>query len=591
MSGSGGHSSRLVRIAVKVLTQAGVDETYFAETIGENRQIKGLAGWRIDGNGKCHKLDKKNIVEVDIDNAAGYYDDRRQMVAMFPEVHTGDVVAYEYKVEEKGGWESYYQSFSFHTDLPVIYTRFSVTIPSGWEYCVSGHNVDSVEQTTEGSTYSWFYTDLPYRPEEPLMPPWDYVTREIAVNCYDPQNSKVGHFSDWRSVCQWGAELHEEPSLPNDVILEQAKQIIGQSTDPWERFCAIAEYVRDNIRYVGVEIGEGRLQPRFCGATWANKYGDCKDKVTLMRAMLRALDIPSRAVLANLGSWVDPKLPSPFQFNHVILSIPSDAVNHTGTELPAVTDGWLYFDPTDESIPPGWLPAWLHGERVLGLSGEDSSLVRLKSLNTRTYKRAYRATARLLEDNSMSADISVVDYGARAYKVRHERSATSAEDIVRKWRETLSESMRSPVISDVQMGHDGDSTWITFHVTAENYLNHTGDFGLLKADFFNPDKPNELSKKERVHPVWFGRYGAYETDISWVLPAGTAVSETPSNDSLSCESANLVFTVTTGENTLRVKTEVEYKGTVEDVENYAQARDFYRSRRAAFEARILLTNN
>ncbi|MEW6411287.1 MAG: DUF3857 domain-containing protein [Candidatus Zixiibacteriota bacterium] len=588
---SGGHSSRLVHLAMKVLSQPGTEKAFLIENVGEGREIKGLSGWRVDSKGECHKLEKKHIVEVDVGSAAGYYNDVRQLVASFPDTRTGDVVAYEYKVEEKGEWESFYQGFTFQRDLPVIFTRFSVTIPSGWQHTVSSRNLDSIEHTVDGSVLSWTYRDLPYRKEEPLMPPWEYVNRAIYVNCYDQQKAEVGHFGDWRSICQWGADLYEKPSLPDEELVAQAGQIIGQSTDPWDRFCAIAKYVRDNIRYVGVEIGEGRLQPRSCGMIWSNKYGDCKDKVTLMRALLRAVDIDSRAVLASHKSWVDPKMPSPFQFDHVILSVPGDVVGDAAGGMPGFTDGWLYFDPTDEAIPPGWLPAWLHGEKVLGLSGEDSSLVRLKSLDTKTYKRTYRATANLMENNSIAADIRVVDYGARAHTVRHDRANTSAEDILREWRESLSASMSNPLISDLQTGSEGDSTWITFHVTADNYLNHTGEFGLLKVDFFHPDGPNELSAKERIHPVWFGRYGAYETDITWNLPEGIAISELPASDTVCCESANFTCSFKPDGHSLRMTMQAEYDGTVEDVENYAKAREFYRSRRAVYEARALLTNN
>ena len=51
---------------------------------------------------------------------------------------------------------------------------------------------------------------------------------------------------------------------------------------------AIYEFVSGQTRYIGIDFGVGRYQPHAAAEVLANQYGDCKDKDTLLEAMLRA---------------------------------------------------------------------------------------------------------------------------------------------------------------------------------------------------------------------------------------------------------------------------------------------------------------
>ena len=53
-----------------------------------------------------------------------------------------------------------------------------------------------------------------------------------------------------------------------------------------------------------------------------NQYGDCKDKHTLLAAMLDALGLKANAVLIGAGVRFNPEVPSPMAFNHLITQVP-----------------------------------------------------------------------------------------------------------------------------------------------------------------------------------------------------------------------------------------------------------------------------
>jgi transglutaminase-like putative cysteine protease len=62
------------------------------------------------------------------------------------------------------------------------------------------------------------------------------------------------------------------------------------------------EWVATNIRYVSVSLGDGRLVPHDAYEVLKNQYGDCKDHVVLLEALLDAVGIPSSPALINLGA-------------------------------------------------------------------------------------------------------------------------------------------------------------------------------------------------------------------------------------------------------------------------------------------------
>jgi hypothetical protein len=86
---------------------------------------------------------------------------------------------------------------------------------------------------------------------------------------------------------------------------------------------AIAEFVQRDIRYVGIELGIGGFQPHSAADVFAHRYGDCKDKATLMSSMLKGVGVDSYYVIINTRRGaVTPDMPAHVSgFNHAVLAI------------------------------------------------------------------------------------------------------------------------------------------------------------------------------------------------------------------------------------------------------------------------------
>ena len=128
-------------------------------------------------------------------------------------------------------------------------------------------------------------------------------------------------FKSWDEVGQWYASLQRDRITPDDKIrakvLEQAKGLNGDL----EKVEALYNYVAKNFRYVSLSFGQGRYQPHPATEVFANQYGDCKDKHTLLSSMLAATGVRAYPALINSSRKLDPDLPSPAQFDHVITAI------------------------------------------------------------------------------------------------------------------------------------------------------------------------------------------------------------------------------------------------------------------------------
>ena len=139
--------------------------------------------------------------------------------------------------------------------------------------------------------------------------------------------------------------------VPTPEIRTKADEIArGQQTDE-AKAQALYYWVSQNIRYVSLSFGMGRYQPHPAAEVFSNRYGDCKDKTTLLEAMLEAEGLHANAVLANSIVDVDPDVPNPLQFDHA----------YTFLEI-AGKETWL--DSTLGVGPFGYLAPQLRGKEA-----------------------------------------------------------------------------------------------------------------------------------------------------------------------------------------------------------------------------------
>jgi tetratricopeptide (TPR) repeat protein len=125
-------------------------------------------------------------------------------------------------------------------------------------------------------------------------------------------------FSSWEAVGLWYRGVIAGRDAVTPAVQAKADEVTANSKTDTEKVRALYEYVSTHNHYIGIDLGVGRYQPHMAAEVMANQYGDCKDKHTLLAALLHAKGFQASAVLIGAGIEINEKVPMPAAFNHVI---------------------------------------------------------------------------------------------------------------------------------------------------------------------------------------------------------------------------------------------------------------------------------
>ena len=167
----------------------------------------------------------------------------------------------------------------------------------------------------------------------------------------------------WQAMAAEYAKIvdsHVGPAAVQPIV----KNLVAGKRTTAEKESAILDYLDREIRYTGIEFGEAAILPHDPAVTLSQKFGDCKDKATLLVAMLRAAGIHADVALLNAGSRMDvpAHLPGMGMFDHAIVYVPGK---------PA-----LWIDATDRYARLGQLPIADQGRFALIANPATTALVK-----------------------------------------------------------------------------------------------------------------------------------------------------------------------------------------------------------------------
>ncbi len=148
---------------------------------------------------------------------------------------------------------------------------------------------------------------------DPQAPPWLWLADALQLS----------EFADWAELARWAERLFKDAIQPGGEVLARAAAIREQAATPADRLRLALDLVQTEVRYFGIEIGASSHRPAAAARVLQQRFGDCKDKVALLVALLRALDIDATPVLVSNGlrRGAAQMLPSPLAFDHAIARV------------------------------------------------------------------------------------------------------------------------------------------------------------------------------------------------------------------------------------------------------------------------------
>ncbi len=251
--------------------------------------------------------------------SAMYYDVRARNIR-FAHLQPGDVIALEYRVTPLAKENPYGHYFaemvSFGSELHEDLQRYVLIAPRELKVYYSQKELAGPKQTSglESNVYRWEGNDVNAVIRESRSPSWSEQAPYIHVSSVQ----------SWQELGRWYAQLIA-PQFALDASLEQVIQWIRtENHTELEKIRAVHEYVVKNTHYVALEFGIFSYKPYPVTQTFARKFGDCKDKASLIIAMLRAMNIDAEIALVRTHAMgkVEAQPASVAIFDHAIAYVP-----------------------------------------------------------------------------------------------------------------------------------------------------------------------------------------------------------------------------------------------------------------------------
>lgn len=514
----------------KVLTVRGVEEHEVASAFyNPSITLREMRGAVISPEGKRSEVKKRQIFDRAAFESFELYADSKNRSILFPGVVPGSTIEHEYEVEVRNlFFLQGYLRFDLQERIPVRLKTFTVHAPASFALRLATQGTpEYVREEKEGPVvHRWRVRDVPALKDEYGMPPNDDVVPyvQIYLRAFMYGEHRVDA-SDWNGIARWTRDLSRDRELPTAEVAAKARELTAGITDPKTKAQRVYEFVQKNINYVAIELGIGGLQPHDNGSVLRNRYGDCKDKATLLIAMSQAVGVRAYPVLilTRDDGLTDRDYPSS-HFNHVIAALPTE-------------DGYLFMDPTSENTPFGDLPWTDQGANALVVKEDGSGdMVQTPLLPPERSRIHWQVTATLQPDGDLEGNYAIEAWG----QDRAEFAAFVADTKPAEREDALARFMARICPGAVLQGQDvippanaDDSLKITIRFKVPRFLVRAGNLDVFSLHIVRfPYLAPMTTSDKRQHSIFLPRLSSETAEVHLYLPSGRHLKKIPTGRTL-----------------------------------------------------------
>jgi hypothetical protein len=521
------------RRVVKILRPNGREEGIVAVPFDNDTKIRMLKVWSIGPDGHEYALNDKELIDVGYPGQGTLFEDVKIRVAKPPARDPGGIVAYEsdqvvrpYLTEK---------TWYLQENIPKLNQSFTLELPPGYEYgTVWAHHASAKPIDLEHQRFRWELKETAGIDLErvPLPPAEGSLAARMTIH-YTGPGLAGATTGTWKSIGEWYQQLSKDRLTPTPEITAKAQELTAGKTDFYQRTEAIGEYVQSQVRYFVIEMGIGGYQPHPAGEIFRNHYGDCKDKATLVSAMLASVGIHSALMMVDTRRGViDPDAPS-LHGNHMIaaIQIPDNYQSPSLRSVVKADNGhrYLIFDPTWELTPFGQLEHGLQGSYGILLEGPESQVIQLPVLapDRNTIRR--NASFELKPDGTLEGTVTEKRFGDVSEHRRYLYTSGDAQEQRKALDRALNQDLPGFSIKDIKVDNatalNQDLT-LSYAITEENFARHMGSMLMIRPRVLGSDNIF-LDHKPRLLPIDL-RETMQSTDAYDIkLPPGYTIDELP----------------------------------------------------------------
>src|SRR5271166_318189 len=464
-----GTGSEQLDVQVKVISESGV------QSLGQLKVGYSALSDKLDivyvrvrkPDGTIVTAQESAVQDLTTPNAPVYTDYHEKHISV-PSLRPGDVLEYKVvrTIVNPLAPNQFWTNFNFSAQGVVLDEELEINVPKARHVILKtnpGYDPKITEED-DRRIYRWTHSHLASGKEQ-----------KPHKEAGDAPSVQLTTFQSWDDVGAWYAFLERSRRQPDDAVKAKAAELVRGKTNDMEKVKALYDYVSRNIRYVSLSFGLGRIQPHAASEVLANGYGDCKDKNTLLAALLQAIGIESSSVLISFERKLDPDIPAPSQFDHVITRAPVGG-----------KDIWL--DSTSGVVPFQMLMYPLRDKQGLLIPPHrKASLVRTPaSLPFQAFDQTH-VDASLSDVGKLTLQISALSRGDREVGLRFALRQIPGNH----WKELFStmlqrSGLKGAEISNLQVSDPSDADnplRITIDASANNFFDWSARESKIKLPF------------------------------------------------------------------------------------------------------------
>ncbi|HKR25869.1 MAG TPA: DUF3857 domain-containing protein, partial [Acidobacteriaceae bacterium] len=284
-----GHATQRYRAVVKILRPQGREYAMPVAWFSKDEKLYSFHVWSIGPDGHHYAMKDSEYAERGVAPEGILYVDERIKMAAPPGADPGGIIAWERETQIPNYMSE--DSWEFQHSVPTVHSAYEIDLPAAWHQTeVWSHHARLAATETSPNHFRWEQSNIDGIDLEdvPLAPSWEALAGRMTVHFAQdplPQGDAL-----WTRIGNWYTNL-AAPRSEGGADVATTARAVGGTGDFMARLTGVADFMQQQIRYVGIEIGIGGLQPHAAQDVFRYRYGDCKDKATLMIAMLDAVGI------------------------------------------------------------------------------------------------------------------------------------------------------------------------------------------------------------------------------------------------------------------------------------------------------------
>jgi len=548
----------------RVLKPQGRSEITCSVQYSEDEKVNYFRVWTIAANEKQYQAQDYDFTEEGDTGVPVMLSTTRARIAHAPAVDVGATVVCESEVAlrpylHESIWE-------VQNSIPVVFQALELDLPPGMPYSPAWHSFKPVQPTEVAPNHwRWEVKDTPELNLRgiPSRPDWGALAGRMSVQWGD--SAVTGTDAQWRAIGKWITTLEANRPDPSPEITTQTQTLIANSPDFYTKLSRITDYIQKNIRYFIVMRGIGGLQANHASDIFRNKYGDCKDKTTLLISMLQVAGIHAYYVpVDDRRGIVDPADPSLYG-NHMItaIEVPDDVKDPRLMAIVKANNGkrYLIFDPTNERVPVGNLPSYEQGSYGTLAAGADSQVLPLPILPPDANSNQRKGSFTLAPDGTLTGSVESVLTGSGGGEMRNLLKYSDEKERREGMELEVAHDVPGVVLDGLLFDQPSaldKPVDIQYKLTAGQYAHQAGSLLLVRPRVVGSDVL-PFDDKPRKVPIDLETTGRWHDSFDITLPPGYVVDETPDPVNIDTDFAAYHSTITAKDNHLHYERDYEVR--------------------------------